>query len=64
MVNAAMTIELFSITVQGHTILTTDVHSHPVVCETLYGVCGGDSGVGETERERERAAEREGGSIT
>ena len=53
-----MTIELFSITVQGHTILATDVHSHPVVCETLYSVCVGGGG---TERERERKRERGGG---
>ena len=69
-VNAAMTIELFSITVQGHTILATNVHSHPVVCETLYSVCvgggggGGVGGEGEREggrgREREREGEREG----
>ena len=67
MVNAAMTTELFSITVQGHTILATNVLSHPVVCETLYSVCvcgGGGGGGGGGEGEREGGREKERGSIT
>ena len=36
MVDAAMAIKLFSITVQSNTILSTNIHSYLVVCETLF----------------------------
>ena len=34
-----MTIKLFSITIQSHTILPANIHSYLVVCETLLCVC-------------------------
>jgi hypothetical protein len=34
-VNAAVAVKLFSITVQSNTILPTNIHSYLVVCETL-----------------------------
>ena len=45
-------------------MLATDVHSHPVVCETLYSVCvwvGGGEGEREGGGERGRGRERERG---
>ena len=55
-VNTTMTIKLFSITVQGHTVLSTYIHSYSVVCETLE-----EGGGREREgREREGKGEREG----
>ena len=62
-VKTTMTIKLFSITVQGHTILSTYIHSYSVVCETLEeGERGGGGGGGEREmEERGRGRERERG---
>ena len=54
-VKTTMTIKLFSVTVQGHTILSSYIHSYSVVYETLKEGGGGR----ERERERERG-EREG----
>ena len=51
-VKTTMTIKLFSITIQGHMILSTYIHSYSVVCETLEE--GGGGGGEERERERER----------
>ena len=56
-VDAAVAIKLFSITVQSNMILPTNIHSYLVICETLFDnrrIGESGKGKGGTEKERER----------
>ena len=54
-VDAAVAIKLFRITVQNNTILPTNIHSYLVVCETLF------DNRRKRESGKERQRERQGG---